>query len=271
VSAVAGIALATGAACCFNGSVALQALEVRRLPVGPATGLAPLLRRPRWLAATALSIAGWPLHIAALAVAPLTIVQPALATGLILLLVLGAHVLHEPVRARDLAAVAAIAIGLGLLAWAAPQQGPVDARPAAVALAVLGVIAGLPWLTRGHLPALALVGAAGGGYAASGITTKLVADAGFTLAGLGWAAGTGLVAGLALMDEMAALQRAGAARVAAGAFAVQTIVPVALAPVVADEHWDQPLAIVVGLILVAAGSLGLGTARAVTGLVSAAH
>jgi hypothetical protein len=260
VSAAAGIALATGAACCFNGSVALQAMEARRLPVGSGAGLAPLLRRPRWLAGTALSIAGWPLHIAALAVAPLTIVQPALATGLILLLVLGARVLHEPVRPSDFAAVAAIAAGLALLAWAAPQQGAAHAGPAAVALAVLGVIAGLPWLARGHLPPLGLVGAAGAGYAASGITTKLVADAGFTLAGLGWAAATALVAGLALMDEMGALQRAGAARVAAGAFALQTAVPVLLAPAVTGEVWTRPVAILVAVAVVVAASLRLGVA-----------
>jgi hypothetical protein len=260
VSAIAGIALASGAACCFNGAVALQALEVRRLPVGSASGLTPLLRRPRWLAATGLSIAGWPLHIAALAVAPLTVVQPALATGLILLLVLGARLLHEPVRAVDLAAVAAIAIGLALLAWAAPEQGTVHVGPAAQALVVLGLIAGLPWLTGGHLPGYAFVGAAGAGYAATGITTRLVADGGFTLTGLGWAAGTAVVAGLALMDEMAALQRSGAARVAAGAFALQTAVPVLLAPVVTGEVWTDPVAILVAVAVVVVASLRLGVA-----------
>jgi hypothetical protein len=260
MSAVAGIALATGAACCFNGAVPLQALEVRRLPAESAAGLMQLVRRARWLAATALSIAGWPLHIAALAVAPLTVVQPALATGLILLLALGASLLHEPVRRSDLVAVAGIAGGLALLGWAAPQQGAARAGPAAVALGVLGLVAALPWLARGHVPALALVGAAGAGYAASGITTKLVADTGFTLAGLGWALATALVAALALMDEMAALQRAGAARVAAGAFALQTAIPVLLAPAVTGEVWTRPAAVLVALAVVVGAALRLGVA-----------
>jgi hypothetical protein len=260
VSAIAGIALATGASCCFNGAVALQALEARRLPLGSAAGLTPIVRRPRWLAGAGLSLVGWPFHIAALAVAPLTVVQPALATGLILLLVLGAHLLHEPVRSRDVAAVAALAAGLALLAWAAPEQAPAHAGPAVVALGILGAIAGLPWLGRGHLPPVALVGAAGAGYAASGITTKLVADAGFTLPALGWAAGTALVAGLALMDEMAALQRAGAARVAAGTFALQTAVPVLLAPAITGEVWTNPVAILAALAVVVGASLRLGVA-----------
>jgi hypothetical protein len=104
VSVAAGIALGAAAACCFDGAVALQALQARAEP-----GLLGLLRRPRWLAATALAIAGWPLQIAALALAPLTVVQPALALGLVLLLALGVRLLGEPARPRDFAAAAAIA------------------------------------------------------------------------------------------------------------------------------------------------------------------
>ena len=92
---VGGIALAAAAAACFDGAVALQALETRALEtrtvgVGMVRGL---LARPRWLAATALAIAGWPLQIAALSLAPLTVVQPALALGLVVLLALGVRAL----------------------------------------------------------------------------------------------------------------------------------------------------------------------------------
>ena len=69
---------------------------------------------------------------------------------------------------------------------------------------------------------------------------------------------------------MGALQRVGAARVAAGAFALQTAIPVAAAPAL-GEHWGHPAGVVGGLALVVGGSLVLGVARAVTGLVSAAH
>jgi hypothetical protein len=267
----AGIALAAAAGACFDAAVALQALETRALAtrqVG-AGMVRGLLARPRWLAATALSIAGWPLQVAALALAPLTVVQPSLAIGLVLLLFLGHRLLREPVRPRDLGAVAAIALGLALLAWAAPEAEHVhaDTVTLAVALGGLGLAALVPWLARA--PGPLLVAAAGLAYAASGLTSKLLSD-GLADGALGailfWGAITAGVAGLGLIDEMGALQRVGAARVAAGAFALQTAVPVVLAPTLTAEHWTHPAPILIGLVLVVGGSLLLGTAKAVTAL-----
>src|SRR5690348_14378236 len=143
VELAGGIVLAAGAAACFDGAVALQALEARQVDAaGGARLLRRLAARPRWLAATALAIAGWPLQVAALALAPLTVVQPTLALGLVLLLVLGVRLLGEPATARDAAAVAAIAAGLALLAWAAPEETRVHAG-AGVLAAVLGPLAAL--------------------------------------------------------------------------------------------------------------------------------
>jgi drug/metabolite transporter (DMT)-like permease len=269
-----GIVLGAAAACCFDGAVALQALEARAVAdssVGAGL-IRRLVRRPRWLAATALAVAGWPLQVAALALAPLTVVQPSLALGLVLLLVLGVRLLGEPARPRDLAAVAAIAAGLALLAWAAPENAHVHAGPAGLAAVIggLGVIAVLPWVARGRIPGVMLVVAAGCGYAASGLTTKLLADAlsGGVAEALGWAAITAAVAGVALVDEMAALQRVGAARVAAGAFALQTAVPVVFAPLLTGEHWTRPAAIAAGLGLVVGASLVLGAAAPVSRLIA---
>ena len=235
-----------------------------------------LVARPRWLAATALAIAGWPLQVAALAIAPLTVVQPALALGLVLLLALGSRLLGEPVRRRDLAAVAAIAAGLALLAWAAPESERVHTNAAVLAtvLGGLALIALVPWFVRARLPGGALVIAAGCGYAASGVTSKLLADnleLGSHGAAVGWALFTAAVAGIGLADEMGALQRVGAARVAAGAFALQTAVPVVFAPLLAGEHWTRPGVIGAGLLLVVGGSLALGAARAVSGLLADSH
>jgi hypothetical protein len=272
-----GVALAAAAAACFDGAVALQAVEARAVgDRGVGAGLLrSLARRPRWLAATGLAIAGWPLQVAALSVAPLTVVQPALALGLVVLLLLGHRVLGEPVRGRDLAAVAALAAGLALLAAFAPRAGHVHAGPVATALVLggLGLIAFVPWLVGTRLPGVTLVIAAGCAYAASGFTTALLADAlaaGTLAAALGWALASAVAAGAGQVDEMAALQHVGAARVAAGAFAIQTVVPVAGAPLIAGEHWHRPLPIVAGLVLVAGASLALGAARAVRGLVGAA-
>ena len=108
---IAGIAVALAAACCYELAYVVQALEARRAGGGERiepTLLGRLLRRPRWVAATALSGVGALLQIWALTLAPLTVVQPTLALGLVLLLVLSATVLHEPVGPRELLGVAMI-------------------------------------------------------------------------------------------------------------------------------------------------------------------
>ena len=272
-----GFALAAGAAACFDGAVAVQALEARALPaVRVGAGLlAGLLRRPRWLAATGLAILGWPLQIAALTLAPLAVVQPTLALGVVLLLVMGHRMLGEPVTGRDLAAVATLAAGLAVLAWAAPPDSGAHAGRAtlAVVLGVLGLATASPWLVPGRPPGMALVVAAGCGFGASGLTSKLLADAlaGGDVAGvLGWGAATVALAGAAMVDDMGALQTVAAARAAAGAFSLETALPVVLAPLVAGETWaGTPLGggvILTGLALVLGGALAVGSSRAVSAL-----
>ena len=101
-----GIVAAVAASLLYNASIALQALEAREVPgehsLRPSL-IGRLVRNRRWLGATALGLAGWPLEVAALLLAPLTVVQPCLASGLILLLWLGATQLGErPGRASGL-------------------------------------------------------------------------------------------------------------------------------------------------------------------------
>ena len=83
-SLLLGVTAACAASTMYNLGIALQAIEARVSP--PELGMrlslvAGLLRRPRWLAGTLLTILGWPLQTAALLLAPLTVVQPALAFG----------------------------------------------------------------------------------------------------------------------------------------------------------------------------------------------
>src|SRR5437016_5657987 len=100
VETIGGIAAAAIAAACFDGGLAIQAMDARAEPT--KHGLSPrliarLMRRRRWLAATGLALAGWPFHLIALALAPLSLVQPTLALGLVLLLYLGHRLLGERV------------------------------------------------------------------------------------------------------------------------------------------------------------------------------
>jgi drug/metabolite transporter (DMT)-like permease len=268
-----GIGCALGAAACFDGAVAWQALEARRVPRDDRRLLARLLRRPRWLAATGLAALGWPLQLAALSLAPLTVVQPALAAGLVVLLALGAIVLGERVGAAEIASAAAIIAGVAVLAWAAPERhtAPAGATALALSLGGLAAVALLPFAIRasGRLSVLA----AGCAFACTSLTSKLVADAlarGDARAALAWAAATGLVVLIGVSDDMSALQRLPATRVAPAILSIEVVVPVALAPLVAGERWSTTpgggAAIVAGLLMVTAGVVPLASAPAVRAL-----
>ncbi len=281
-SVAAGAALAAVAAVCYDGAVALQALEARALPEARAgVGfIAGLVRRPRWLAATALGALGWPFQLGALALAPLTIVQPTLAFGLIVLLVLGARWLGEPAGVRELVGVGTIAVGVGLLAWAAPEDSKVHASTLTLVLVLgtLSVLAAVPWLSRGRLPGWLLVVGAGCAYACSAIGSKLLVDAAQASQwgeAAGFAALTATVAGLGIADEMVALQRVSAAWTASGAFVAQTVIPVLLAPLLVGESWGAtPLGggvIVIGLVAVTAGTARLSASPGVRRLVEGSH
>ena len=98
------------AAACYEVGYALQARASRRAPVKielrPGL-LASLARQRLWVGGVSLAVLGWPLQLLALRYAPLTVVQPTLALGLVLLLALAARYLGEPVRARHVLAVVA--------------------------------------------------------------------------------------------------------------------------------------------------------------------
>src|SRR3954447_17431974 len=115
----------------------MQAIEARRADPGRALRaslLGWLLRRRLWLAGTGLTPAGAALQTVALLLAPLTLVQPTLALGLVALLFLGHHVLHEPVGAREGAAMAAIVAGVTVVALSAPERDPHGHDPLGTAL-----------------------------------------------------------------------------------------------------------------------------------------
>ncbi len=280
-----GIAAAVGASVLYNASIALQALEVRG--VSGEHSLRPsligrLLRNRRWLGATALGLVGWPLEIVALLLAPLTVVQPCLASGLILLLWLGAKKLGETPGRREWIAVAAIVFGVAGVAWAAPERTTDHAGTAAIALA-LGLVAipiAAPYLLRGRAAAVGMLAviSAGCGYAWTAIASKLLTDelaAGALLVAIAWLATAAASEGLALLSEMSALQRHPATHVAPVMFAVQVLVPVLLAPLIFGESWSTtPLdgaALVGFLVLAVGGTVLLAGSRTVGAVIEAAH
>jgi drug/metabolite transporter (DMT)-like permease len=280
-----GIAAAVGASCLYNASIALQALEAREVPrehsLRPSL-LGKLIRNRRWLGATGLGLLGWPLEIAALLLAPLTVVQPCLASGLILLLWLGATRLGESPGRRELLAVAAIVAGVGGVALVAPERTTEHAETGAVAvaLALVALPIAAPYLLRGRAAGAGMLAvvAAGFGYAWTAIASKLLTDelaTGAVLVALAWLATAALSEGLALLSEMSALQRRPATHVAPVMFAVQVLVPVVLAPLIFGESWGEtPLGGAVLLAFMAlalAGTVLLAGSRSVGAVLTAAH
>ncbi len=269
----------------YNTSIALQALEARDIPhehsLRPSL-IGRLARNRRWLGATALGLLGWPLEIAALLLAPLTVVQPCLASGLVLLLWLGARRLGEAPGRREALAVAAIVVGLAGVAWAAPARSTEYAGVGAIiaALALLAAPLAAPYVLRDRAEAIGLlpVISAGCGYAWTGIASKLLTDelaAGTLLIALGWLATAAASEGLALLSEMSALQRRPATRVAPIMFAVQVLVPVALAPLIFSESWAGTplggLALLAFMAIAVAGTVLLAGSRAVGAVIENAR
>jgi drug/metabolite transporter (DMT)-like permease len=261
-----GIVAAVAASLLYNTSIALQALEAREVPgehsLRPSL-IGRLVRNRRWLAATAIGLAGWPLEIVALLLAPLTVVQPCLASGLVFLLWLGATRLGERPGRREALAVVAVVIGVAGVAVAAPERTTdhADAGAIAVAAALVAILVLAPYALRWRAAAvgtLAVV-SAGCGYAWTAIASKLLTDelaAGTLLIAVAWLATAALSEGLALLSEMSALQHRAATHVAPTMFAVQILVPVLLAPLIFGESWSStPLG---GVVLVASMAVAVG-------------
>jgi hypothetical protein len=253
VDLVLGIGAAVAASTLYSLGIALQALDAKEAPHGEHLRLAlawRLLRRGRWLLGTGLSILGWPLQLVALLLAPLVVVQPALAAGLLVLMFLAQRMLHEHAGRVEYLAMAAIVIGVAGAGLTAPPRttghGSEDLAITLVLLG-LGVASLLPYALRllSRPPAgITMVGAGLAG-AWSGIATKLASDdlaQGHVGLAVAWALSTAVASGVGVLSEMSALQERPAIQVAPVVFVTQTVVPIVVAPLLFGESFaDTPL------------------------------
>ena len=266
-----GIAAVLAASAAYNAGVVLQALDAREEP--EACGLrlallARLLRRRRWLVGTALSILAFPLQVLAYANAPLSIVQPGLAVGLVLVLFLGSRYMGEEVRARHYAAVVAIVAGITIMAVAGPDHRQPDrgglTQLAVMAALAVGIAAPYALRRRGAARVLLLTLSCGVAFAWSDIATKLFGDGvnGDRLAVAGiWLVDVVSSSVIATLTLMTAFQRAQVRKVVPAVFAVETALPVVLAPILLQHNGGLGAAdiapIAVGLALVVAAIVTL--------------
>lgn len=258
---VVGLATSVAAALLLSAGLILQALEARKVSHHHGLRLSllgRLLRCPRWLLGTALGYLAFPFEVAALSSAPLVLVQPVHACGLLLVLLLGAHLLRERVGRLEYAGVAGIVIGIAMVAWGAPTR-----LDPAVSQAALGGVTGallllsfVPFALGHRCGRLTLMVCAGLGFTATNMAVKgftgrfddhhyLIAAAYLVAAGIGSIAGT--------LSQMTAFQRHRAAEVVPITFVLPIFLPVVLAFWVLQEHWAS--AALAGAPFVAGGVL----------------
>ncbi len=274
-----GLAAACVASILFDAAVALQALEARSVSTEHAMRpslLGRLLRRRRWLLATAMALLGFPFQVLALSLVPISVVQPALAAGLLLLLAMGAHILGERVGRREILATLAIIVGISGASIAAPEQSSSHAGPLALTLVLvpLAALAAAPLAVR-RSPSLLMVLAAGCAYAWTALGAKILADeltARHLIASLAWLTAIGGVALLGLLAEMSALQRRPVVAVSPTVTVIQVVVPIAVAPLVGGEAWARSgpagVLLAASLLAVIGGAVSLMRSAPVAGLLS---
>jgi hypothetical protein len=253
VELVLGIAAAVGASTFYSLGIALQAMDAKESPEEEHLRLAlawGLVRRARWLAGTGLSVLGFPLQVVALMLAPLVVVQPALAAGLLVLMLAAEHLLDErPGRAEYVAVSLIVAgvLGAALCAPAHTTAHTADRLTITLVLVGLGVASLIPYMLSVFHIRLAEVTMLGAGLAFgwSGVATKLASDDlsnGHVLTAAVWALSTAAASGVGVLSEMSALQQRPAIQVAPVVFVTQTVVPVVLAPLLLGERFgDTPL------------------------------
>jgi hypothetical protein len=165
-------------------------------------------------------------------------------------------------------AVLAIALGVTGAGLFAPRTTTVEdsAATTAIVLVVLGAVSVVPYVLRlvRHPFAGLTIFCAGTAFAWSGIATKLAANdlfTGYVLTGLLWALATAPASGLGTLSEMSSLQSRPAIQVAPVVFVTQTVIPVAMGPLLFGEHFDAtPLSgwpLGASLVLLVAGAAAL--------------
>lgn len=270
-----GVLAALAAAVLYSVGVALQSIEAREAPSEDSLRLSLLrwlVTRRRWLIGTACVAGGWVLQAAALLSAPITIVQPALAFSVVVLLLISMRFFGETVGAREVTGAAAIVAGVFGLVLVSPGQSGAHAEPVALAagMTALGAIALAPYAVRGHRRfGRLVVFSAGLAYAWTGFSTKFLADGvskGAWLIALVWLGATAAAGGAGLLSEMTALQSRSAIRVFPVVLVVQIVVGVLLAPLLAGESLSpNPLMLVtlaISLAVVVLGTHSLASSRA---------
>ncbi len=142
------VVVALVATTAYHLGLIVEKQALARLPAIDARHAVRLLRvlltAPPWLAGFAAMLCGFALQVIALTLAPVSVVQPVLSSGVVILLVLSRIVLRETLKWLELACVLAMAIAIIAIALSAVgPAGHVGHEASGLLLAAVAVPAGL--------------------------------------------------------------------------------------------------------------------------------
>ncbi len=174
---------AVGAAMLYNLAVVVQKTQAQQVEADGLSILAALWKRPVWLLGIAIQTLGFGLHSFALTQAPVTVVQPVIAAGIVFIVIFAALVLGERPGSREilgtlLAVLGTTALALGVSEPPTMREVPGQDLAQAVAAAA-ALIAGLLYLATANpgvsagLRAVLIGGAAGVGQGMSDAMNRL--------------------------------------------------------------------------------------------------
>ena len=113
------LAITLVSACCLNLGYLLEYDVASKLPTlslrRPIASLRSLLGNTRWLTGIGIESAGWLLYVAALALAPLSLVQATAAGGIGILAIMASRYTRVPLTGKERIGVAVSVVGLALL------------------------------------------------------------------------------------------------------------------------------------------------------------
>lgn len=185
MSVWSGILLALLATTAYNVGMVLEKRALGRMPILDIRRvprvIVSLLTSRAWLAGFALMLAGLAFQTIVLTFEPVSVVQPVLASGVVLVLVLSRLVLRERLRGGETWCVAAIAVAVVLLALSA--TGTEESHHASPG-----------WLTAVMVPSIAV-----GLLVAAGSLRARSRGHGAPVTGVWSGVGTGLLYGVAAL------------------------------------------------------------------------
>lgn len=246
-----GLAAALLAAVLFGAIAVVQAAAIRR------HGLFSLIM----LGILGVYLAGWLLHLVAIARLPLYLAQVGVSASLVVTALLAAFVMGEPLRGRHWVAVVALVGGLAMLAVAAGPVGSagLTGRATLVLYGVLLLNALLGWAAwrhQGQHAGVLLAVLAGSAYGATPVATRALVDFAWDLTTLASGAAVGLFGALGFVLYSAALRRTSVTAATAPLVLLQTAVPAVVGLVVFDDGVRSgwwPVAVAMFVVSVVAG------------------